>query len=73
MLRETKTAPGRLWLMLRFLDQAGRGAFCLNDITRTLTDKTSPYRLCGKRQLRNLIQDGNGLFWARDKTHLWLR
>ncbi|MCB0009336.1 MAG: hypothetical protein KDE04_22885, partial [Anaerolineales bacterium] len=73
MLREAKTAPGRLWLMLRYLDQAGQGVFCLNEISQTLTNKTSPYRLCGKRQLRNLIRDGNGLFWARDKTHLWLR
>jgi hypothetical protein len=30
-------------------------------------------RLCGKRQLRNLLRAGQGVFWQRDKTRVWLR
>ncbi len=29
-------------------------------------------RLCGKRQLRNLLRDGEGLYWTRDKERVWL-
>jgi hypothetical protein len=29
--------------------------------------------LCGWRQLRNLLQDGEGLYWQRDEERIWLR
>jgi hypothetical protein len=73
MLREEMTAPGRLWLLLRYLDGEGRGALRIETITEQLTQKTSPLRLCGKRQLRNLLQDGEGVFWVRDEETIWLR
>jgi hypothetical protein len=28
--------------------------------------------LCGKRQLRNLLRDGEGVYWRRDKERIWL-
>ena len=73
MLREELTAPGRLWLMLRYLDSEGRGVIRIDIIKRKLTKKNSKLRLCGKRQLRNLLQDGEGVYWHRDKEHVWLR
>ncbi|WP_420640516.1 hypothetical protein [Candidatus Leptofilum sp.] len=73
MLREELTAPGRLWLMLRYLDSEGCGVIRIDIIKRNLTKKTSKLRLCGKRQLRNLLQDGEGVYWHRDKEHVWLR
>ncbi len=73
MLRQELTAPGRLWLMLRYLDGAGQGSLRIGTVQTLLTQKTSAYRLCGKRQLRNLLQDGEGVYWTRDRTHLWLR
>jgi hypothetical protein len=38
-----------------------------------LTKGDSPTRLCDQRQLRALLQQGNGLFRQRDKTHVWLK
>jgi hypothetical protein len=73
MLREEMAAPGRLWLMLRYLDQEGRGAFRIGEIRGQLTHKKSELRLCGKRQLRNLLRDGEGVFWVRENGCLWLR
>ena len=73
MLREELTAPGRLWLMLRYLDSEGCGVIRIDIIRRKLTKKTSNLRLCGKRQLRNLLQDGEGVYWDRDKEYVWLR
>ncbi|HFE67539.1 MAG TPA: hypothetical protein ENJ93_09785, partial [Chloroflexi bacterium] len=72
MLRQEVTASGRLWLMLRYLDQQGSGQLRIDIIRQTLTTKTSTLRLCGKRQLRNLLRDGEGIFWTRDKKRVWL-
>src|SRR5690606_13344999 len=73
MLRREMTAPGRLWLLLRYLDGEGRGALRIDIIKEKLTAKESPLRLCGKRQLRNLLQDGAEVFWVRDEETIWLR
>jgi len=73
LLRQGKTAPGRLWLALRYLDAAGEGSLRIANITKQLAHKSSGLRLCGKRQLRNLLRDGEGIFWVRDKERLWLR
>lgn len=73
MLRQELAAPGRLWLMLRFLDREGRGLLRIDIITNQLTKKSSTLHLCGKRQLRNLLRDGEGVYWTRDKERVWLR
>ena len=72
MLRQEMTASGRLWMMLRYLDKDGRGVLRIANTTSTLTPKSSKLRLCGKRQLRNLLHDGEGVFWTRDKERVWL-
>ncbi|MCZ7673918.1 MAG: hypothetical protein M5U34_45720 [Chloroflexi bacterium] len=73
MLRQELAAPGRLWLMLRYLDNEGSGVIRIDIVKEHLTKKSSALRLCGKRQLRNLLQDGEGVYWTRDKEHIWLR
>ena len=73
MLRRGLAAPGRLWLLLRCLDTRGKGSFRIVVLEKTITDKNSPYYLCGRRQLRNLLKAGEGVFWQRDREHLWLR
>ena len=72
MLREEMAAPGRLWLMLRYLDTEGRGSLRIDNLREKLTHKTSNLRLCGWRQLRNLLRQGEGVYWTRDKTYVWL-
>jgi hypothetical protein len=74
MLRTELTAPGRLWLLFHHLDPQGRGVLRVDIIReQQLTRKTSSHYLCGKRQLRNLLRAGEGVFWTRDKRHIWLR
>jgi len=72
MLRSGQTAAGRLWLLMRYLDENGRGWLDLSEVRDRLTAKGAPTRLCGPRQLRALLQQGNDLFWQRDKTRVWL-
>ncbi|KAA3656635.1 MAG: hypothetical protein DWQ04_30565 [Chloroflexi bacterium] len=73
MLRQEQAAAGRLWLLCRSLDGAGQGWFRIANLRRTLTTDTSSLRVCGWRQLRNLLNQGNGIFWTRDKERIWLK
>jgi hypothetical protein len=73
MLRTGGTAVGRLWLLCHHLDPFRSGKLRIDILTQKLTSKTSPTRLCGKRHLRNLLREGEGVYWTRDKYHLWLR
>jgi len=73
MLRRDMTAPGRLWLLLRYLDKVGEGKLRIDIVKQSLTSKPSNLYLCGQRQLRNLLRDGEEVFWGRDEEHIWLR
>ncbi len=73
MLRQEQAAAGRLWLLLRYFDQSGSGVIRIVNIRETFTTAKAPLRFCGWRQLRNLLHQGEGLFWQRDKERIWLR
>lgn len=72
MLRQEKSAAGRIWLLLRYLDQAGQGWVTVNEARQQLTRKEADLRAVGWRQLRNLLHEGEGLYWHRDKERIWL-
>ena len=72
MLREEQTAVGRIWLLARHFDDAGSGKIRIAALRGLIATPSAPQRVCGWRQLRNLLRQGEGLFWERDKTHLWL-
>ncbi len=76
ILRQKQSAAGRVWLLLRFLDQErhqGRGWLALAEVRRFLTASDSPWRLFTPRRLRQLLRQGAGCFWRRDPTRVWLR
>jgi hypothetical protein len=73
MLRQEQAAAGRLWLLLRHLDSDGCGVIRVATIRKVLTTPKAPLRLCCWRQLRNLLRQGDGVFWHRDKERVWLR
>ena len=58
MLQKEVTTAGRIWLLLKYLDKNGRGWLDKRESVFRLTDKTSNLRVCGKRQLRNLLAKG---------------
>ncbi|RMG97005.1 MAG: hypothetical protein D6706_09180 [Chloroflexi bacterium] len=72
MLRTGQATTGRIWLLLRYLDTDGRGWVTVEQARNWLTDKTSIWRVCGWRQLRNLLRQGEGVFWHRGNGRLWL-
>lgn len=72
MLRQGKSSAGRIWLLLRYLDKDGRGWVTVAEARQRLTRKGSDLRAVGWRQLRNLLHEGEGLYWHRDKERIWL-
>ena len=72
MLKQNLAAPGRIWLLLRLIDQQGRGWISINEAKHRLTNDASELRVCGWRQLRNLLAKGKGIFWIRDRERIWL-
>lgn len=66
MVRERAVSAGRVWLIARALDTSGRGSCHVKQLRILLTDKKSPLKMCGWRRLRQILADGEGLFWERD-------
>jgi hypothetical protein len=73
LLREEQAASGRIWLLLRYLDEAGRGWLTIEEARAKLTKKDAPWRICGWRQLRNLLNMGENIFWVRGNGRIWLK
>jgi hypothetical protein len=74
MLASQMEAPGRIWLLLGHLDSQGRGWLSLDTVRGQLTGKTSRLRVCGWRRLRQLLRQGEGVFWTRDMVgRIWIR
>ena len=66
-------AIGRIWFMLRYLDIDGRGWLSVEDVKLELTDKASELRIVGWRRLRQILQQGRGIFWERDAYgRIWI-
>lgn len=72
MLRNGQTAVGRVWLLLRTMDEAGSGWLTEAHCRKALTARESSWRVCGLRQWRNLLRDGEGIFWQQKNGRLWL-
>ncbi len=73
MLRKEQAAAGRIWLLLRHYNKEGSGWVSLEAAREKLTRKESDLRVCGWRQLRNLLNQGEGVFWERRNGRIWLR
>ncbi len=65
--------PYRLYKILQVLDREGRGWLCSSFVETTLTKKASRHYIYGRRQLKNMLQRGEGLFWQRAKSNRELR
>ena len=70
MLKQGLASQGRLWLLLRHLDKWGRGWHEQGAIRKQLL--TSDLRFCGRRQLSNLLNAGEGIFWRFGRGRIWL-
>jgi hypothetical protein len=65
--------PYRLYKILQALDGDGRGWLGNSLVEKALTKKTSNCYIYGRRQLKNMLRRGEGLFWQRVKSKGELR
>lgn len=72
-LRSGLASSGRVWMLLQHLDSTGKGWVSIDQAREALTGKGSSLRIVSWRQLRNLLHEGQGVFWQRDKSRIWLR
>lgn len=73
--KHDKTILGRIWLILRHLDGECRGWVDFAWAKEQCTTPNSLYYIYGERRWRDLLKEGEGLFWQRDKKkkeRLWL-
>lgn len=73
MLKNEVTSAARLWLLLRHMDAEGRGWLRIDEQRQRLCHKQSADYFCGWRQFRNLLAQGEDVYWTRDKERIWLR
>lgn len=60
---------GRLWLLLRAWDTAGRGCYTLDQVHRVFSAEGSAWRVADRRQVQRLIKAGAGIFWTLRDHH----
>jgi hypothetical protein len=76
ILGAEQAAAGRIWLLLRVLDETGRGWLPTDLVREKMTRKGSTTHVCGRRQLCNLLNQGQDIFWTRQQTgggRIWLK
>lgn len=73
LVAQRRCAVGRVWLLLRHLDEQGCGWVEVSAARQALTANGSTLRLVGWRRLRQLLSEGDGLFWRRGAERIWLK
>jgi hypothetical protein len=73
ILKQRAAAPGRIWLLLQHLDTTGQGWLPIATARHHLTREDSPLRVCGWRQLRALLAQGEAIYWQQNNGRIWLR
>jgi hypothetical protein len=64
ILRAKRCGEGRVWLLVRYLDQAnGEGRVPVAHLRQKLVDE---WQVLSWKRLRQLLNRGTGLFWHRD-------
>ena len=64
MLASKRSAVGRLWLLLRAWDTAGRGCYTLDQVHGAFSIEGSAWHMADRRRVQQLIKQGAGLFWT---------
>lgn len=73
ILEHELAAPGRVYWLLRFLDESGQGWVEVSEARSQLTQKDSPLKVCTWRRLRQILNQGEDIFWQRDRAgRIWL-
>lgn len=72
MLKRGDASLGRVWYLLRHLDEMGQGWLYMDDVRESLTNQSSAVRVFGWRRLRQILSEGDGVYWERKGDRIWL-
>ena len=73
MLEHELAAAGRIYLLMRFIDSQGSGWLTVEHVRFAFTNKESPLKVMGWRRLRQILHEGEGIFWHRDDcSRIWI-
>ena len=70
--RRRLDGPGRVWLLLRYLDPAGEGRVPVKMARFVLSSTESELRCFSSKRFQQLMRQGEGLFWERCKKRRWI-
>ncbi len=68
VMREGQVGAARIWWLLRGIDTEGKGWFEKGFVKEQLVGRVGEWR-----RIRQLLCEGNGLFWSWDGKRVWLR
>lgn len=71
--RAGRDGCGRVWLLVRHLDERGEGRVQLGMLRHEISDPAGLVRCLSKKRLQQILKVGEGLFWHRsaDGRHLY--
>jgi hypothetical protein len=72
-MRATQSGHYQLWLLLRLMDEKGRGWVDLEWAFLHLASAGSKWRRYKGPRLHQLLAEGNGRYWTTDSQRIWLR
>lgn len=73
MVEQDLAAPGRVYWLLRHMDSIGQGWVDDAKARDYLTGHGAALKVCTWRRLRQILNQGEGVFWRRDgKGRIWL-
>ena len=71
MVKRGHTSAGRLWLLCRAMDRAGRGVVRLDMLRQQLANKADAANYVGSwRRIRQIVARGEGVFWVRGRGRI---
>ncbi|MEK9770730.1 MAG: hypothetical protein VW683_17605 [Betaproteobacteria bacterium] len=72
ILKSDTVKEARLYFALRFSDPSGAGNALLDDVYRSLGDKSSDTYLLERRYLKQRVESGKGKYWFVRDGRIWL-
>lgn len=70
--RHKRDGCGRVWLLMRYLDEPGEGRMQLSQLRREICDPAGRVRCLSKKRLQQIIRVGEGVFWHRSADGRYL-
>ncbi len=73
LLKAEMVSAARVWLLLKAIDQDGRGSLALTRARYLLTGKMSRWQVFSRRRYRQIMAEGEGVLWSITDDRIYLK